>query len=98
MDSLHGEEGVDGSSPSEGFCKSPADAGFLLSQLIALFPARSGMEQIWNNQMLKGSILSSYETTERDETAPLAPRCTVHLDLAGGWRSLTPWTATLYRQ
>jgi hypothetical protein len=42
------------------------------------------MEQIWNNQMLKGSILSSYETTERDETAPLAPRCTVHLDLAGG--------------
>ena len=43
---FHGKEGVDGSSPSEGLHKSPANAELLLSGLVALLPPRSGMEQI----------------------------------------------------
>ena len=46
VEHLHGKEGVDGSSPSEGFPESPASAGLLHSQLAALRPACSGMEQL----------------------------------------------------
>src|SRR6266576_1863033 len=46
----HGKEGVDGSSPSEGFRKSPANAGLFTSGFIALPLGRSGMKQILEQQ------------------------------------------------
>src|SRR5438034_3521881 len=45
VEHLHGKEGVDGSSPSEGSNESPAKARFSTLQFAALRPACSGMEQ-----------------------------------------------------
>src|SRR3989454_4269803 len=46
VEHLHGKEGVDGSSPSEGSCKSPAHAGLSLPRSVAPRPVCPGMEQI----------------------------------------------------
>jgi Pyridoxal-dependent decarboxylase conserved domain len=42
--SVHGKEGIDGSSPSEGFHKSSVTAGLSPRRSIALLPGRSGLE------------------------------------------------------
>jgi hypothetical protein len=41
----HGKEGVDGSSPSEGFAKAPQTGPFRFGR-IALLPACSGLESV----------------------------------------------------
>src|SRR5437588_5433096 len=57
VEHLHGKEGVDGSSPSEGSSKSPASGRLLLPRLVAFRPTCSGMEHFLEHLDEEGSDL-----------------------------------------
>jgi hypothetical protein len=62
---FHGKEGVDGSSPSEGSCKSPHTRGFHFLDLLHLVQFAQVWNRFWNTQTKKPLVLSSSVTTNQ---------------------------------
>src|ERR671934_2807614 len=76
---LHGKEGVDGSSPSEGSRKSPAYPGLLTSWPIAFAPACSEMEQVLEQPDEKGLDLLPLLATSPGDLITRRFTCRAHL-------------------
>src|SRR2546430_3832225 len=79
VEHLHGKEGVDGSSPSEGSAKAPHVGAFSFRPTCADSNVRWVWSRLWSFRVRQGPNLSSVKTTWRLGSL-LAPRLPVILD------------------
>jgi hypothetical protein len=56
---LHGKEGVDGSSPSEGFAKAPEIGAFSFGSICTYSSVQWGWSPLWSLQVENAPVLAS---------------------------------------